>query len=124
MSEKGNMRGFLSFLRGRRGAVIMAVLLVLGAFLIFAGGAREEKSADLTDEERLAALCSSVEGVGECRVYLTYTPATHSSAARVESVAIACRGASSAEVRAELTALVSSLYGIGSNRICIVKMRE
>ena len=118
--------GFFTFLKGRRGALFAAALLLFGAILLLYS--KNDGSTALTetgDEERLAAFCSSIEGVGECRVYLTYTPTSRgSSESRVESVAIVCRGASSISVRAELTELISSLYGIGSNRISIAKLND
>ena len=122
MSEKNTLSSFLSFLRGSRTAIVLAVLLALGAFLILPLGGGSEGETVASDEERLAALCSSIEGVGECRVYITYTTETRGST-RVESVAVVCRGASSPSVQAELTSLISSLFGIGTNRISISKMK-
>ena len=122
MSEKNTLSSFLSFLRGSRTAIVLAVLLALGAFLILPLGGGSEGETEASDEERLAALCSSIEGVGECRVYITYTTETRGST-RVESVAVVCRGASSPSVQAELTSLISSLFGIGTNRISISKMK-
>ena len=118
--------GFFTFLRGRRGALFAAVLLLLGAVLLLFGRTEGNVSdTDITDEERLAAFCSSIEGVGECRVYITYTPASRvSSESRVEGVAIVCRGASSLSVRAELTELISSLSGLGTNRISVAKLND
>ena len=126
MGEKEGLSGFFGFLKGKKGAVFAAVLLLLGALILMSGGIGEsERAVELSDEERLAALCSSIDGVGECKVYLAYEPTGRtSSSGRVESVAIVCRGASSLEVRAKLTELASSLYGIGVNRISISKMAD
>ena len=124
MSDKGWFSSFVSFLRGRRVAVLFAVLLVVGAFLAFPDWGEAQTAAELTDEERLATLFSSIEGVGECKVYITYSSSSHSSSVRVESVAVVCRGASSVAVRSELTAIITSLYGIGANRISISKMKN
>ena len=121
MGEKSRISSFLVFLRGRRSFILLAVLLCVGAFLLIPRDVEESTAA--TDEERLAALCSSIEGVGECKVYITYSPATRSETARVESVAVVCRGASSPQVRAEITELISSLFGIGTNRISVAKMK-
>ena len=117
--------GFLTFLRGRRGALLAAVLLLVGAFLLLSGGREDSASESASDEERLASFCSSIEGVGDCRAYITYAPVERgSSVGRVESVAVVCKGASSLSVRVELTELISSLYGIGTNRLSISKMTD
>ena len=100
----------------------IAAVLAVGIVLIIIGsvtvGGVNDASAT-TEEERLAEMCESLSGVGECRVMLTYD----GRGGAVTSVAIVCKGAGRASVRAELTSMISSLYGIGSNRIYIAKMR-
>lgn len=123
MSDTGGFSSFMSFLRGKRAAALFAALLVVGALLILPSWGGEKSDGALTDEERLAALFSSIEGVGECRVYITYSPSSYSSSSRVESVAVVCRGASSVAVRSELVEIIASLYGIGANRISVSKMK-
>ncbi len=117
----------LDFAKSNGGAVKIGLFLFLGVTLILFGalGGRGESSQSdtaLGEEETLERICSSVVGVGECRVIIGYTPATRTAERRVESVCVVCRGASSAKVRERLTELLSSLYGIGSNRICIAQM--
>ena len=100
--------------------------MLLGLFLLVAGGALSgEKSSELSGEERieerLAELCSSVDGVGECRVMVSCQTVGKSYGSsgelRVESVVILCRVGANEKVKKELTELVVSLYGIGSNRV-------
>ena len=124
MSEKNRISSFFSFLRGRRSFLLLVALLALGAFLLIPFGGGETEASSTTDEDRLAALCSSIEGVGECRVYITYSPSTRTESGRVESVAVVCRGGASPQVRSELTSLISSLFGIGTNRISLARMKD
>ena len=42
----------------------------------------------------------------------------------VFSVAVICEGADDVSVRARLTELITSLYGIGANRVSIVKLEK
>jgi hypothetical protein len=104
-------------------AVVVGVLLIA----VSAFGSDGAKAEGDEVEERIEAMCSSLVGVGECRVMVTYsTEGTRygaSTQSRVESVAVVCRGADRASVRAEITSMISALFGIGSNRIFISKMK-
>ena len=107
--------------------IILVIAVGLLFILISLFGSGSDSSDGDTVEERIEAMCSSLVGVGECRVMVTYSAdgSRYGSATptRVESVAIVCRGADKASVRAELTAMISALYGIGANRIFISKMK-
>ena len=112
----------LPFLRritenGRLAACL--ALLVLGILLLAFGGFGGASAEAVSDGEELRELCSRVEGVGDCRVMLK-----HSDGGEVVSVAVLCDGAESISVRASLSELISELYGIGTNRITILKLAE
>ena len=118
--------GLISYLKGRKSLLAVGAVMLLGLLLLVAGGALSgEKSSELSGEERieerLAELCSSVDGVGECRVMVSCQTVGKSYGSsgelRVESVVILCRGGANEKVKKELTELVVSLYGIGSNRV-------
>ena len=97
---------------------LLALLAVLGVLLLtFGGRVGEEGEPDLEGE--VAELCSTVAGVGECRVMLTV-----SEGGEVQSVAVVCDGGDSARVRAALTDLLSDLFGIGASRITVHKMAK
>ena len=129
MNMRSDIGGYLkSLLRGRRRLWISALALGLGLLiLIFAGGDDSGSATGLSAEEqiesRLEELCSSIDGVGRCRVMVScvyeYQGYGREPSLQVVSVAIVCRGGDRAEVRQALTELVRSLYGIGSNRISI-----
>lgn len=110
---------FLNFLK-QGNTFKIALIFAIGIILIAFGsvGGKSTDEVSLPDEEaRLAALCEAIEGVGECSVMLSF-----SQSGRVESVAIICEGAQDVSVREKLTDLVTSLYGIGANRISIQKL--
>ena len=111
-------KGFFEFIRG---IITPRIAILVGAgilLLLFAGQPLlRTESADVSDE--LSELCSSVGGVGRCRVMTTC-----GADGEIEAVAILCDGADSAEVRSELSRLISSLYGIGYHRISILKISQ
>lgn len=123
----------VAFIRGaladkrRRWALI---LLVIGAGLLImllggngSDGVTSESTAEELIEARLEELCSSIDGVGRCRVMVNcsyeYRGYGKEASVRVQSVAVVCRGGDRAEVKRALTELIVSLYGIGSNRVSI-----
>jgi hypothetical protein len=111
---------------------IILALVALFFILLGAGLGNEQKAtADMSREgqieARLGELCSSVKGVGKCKVmvYLEADVQKYSYAkenTRVSAVSIVCDGGDKESVRAALTDLISSLYGIGTNRISINKL--
>ena len=95
------------------------MLLIGVLLLIVCAGFDVEKEETVDEEVRIAEMCSMTEGVGECRVMLTYD-----SEGRVTAVAVLCEGADRAEVRRRITDMLTSLYGIGTNRISVLKISD
>ena len=117
-------KSFLDFLSTGNSAVKIGAVLLLGVLLIFIGSFGGSKKADDTPadtEERTAEMCSLMEGVGECRVMITYSDANKNE---VYAVLILCEGADSAIVRERIISACTSLYGIGSNRVEIQKLSK
>ena len=110
-------KSFLKYLRDKRSVALVAISLALGLLLIAIGSMGEsEPVAEADIEERLSAVCSGVEGVGNCSV-LVYRS---SDGTEVVSVIAVCDGADSVEVRHRLTTLIASFFGIGTNRVTVV----
>jgi type III secretory pathway lipoprotein EscJ len=113
---------FLSFLKGGGVKKILPLLAVGVALLVLSSplffGREEGETVSVSAEGELSELCSAIDGVGRCRVMITY-----GEGEEVAAVAVLCDGADSVEVRARLNELISSLYGIRTNRISVVKMR-
>ena len=97
-------------------------LMVIGIALIFIGSlstrTADNTTVNNTDEDRVAEMCSMIDGVGECRVMMTYTDD------EVFAVLVVCDGAESVFVREKITSLFTSLYGIGSNRVEIQQLNK
>lgn len=107
---------FFELLKNKKTVAILLVALS-GAVLIFISGKGEITAAPETDE--LTELCSSLEGVGECRTVINY-----GKDGEVLAVAVLCQGAEQIEVRSKLYKLISNLYGLGYNRISVLKISE
>lgn len=140
-------RDFLNFIKEKKGIAIAVVFMLLGVVLIFSssfldtGSAKqtsdEEKSIDeyrLQLEEELEQFCERIEGVGKCRVFITierknggsyktsYTEET--SPPTVLGITVLCEGAESDIVKRNLVQMLSALFGIGSNRISVLKLNS
>lgn len=112
--------GAFAFLRSHGSLVKVGAIFLFGVLLIILGGAWQSEPRESSGlDTELSELCSSVAGVGECEVMVTY-----SEGGEVYAVAILCEGADSAAVRESLVDIVGSLFGIGSNRISIVKSKK
>ena len=114
-------KGFVEFIKRAKLSSVLPIV-ILGVLLLLLSSAfgsdDGEKEKSKTGEDRLYEICSMVEGVGECRVMITYENE------EVYAVAVLCEGAGSVEVRERIVELVSSLYGIGSHRIAVLELSE
>ena len=115
--------GFLSFIKtdGKNKPLVWGILLV-GALLILLGVSTPTAQSTNTERdtaETLAEICSLAEGVGECEVMLTY-----GDGGEVVAALVLCEGASSPSVRARVVSMVSTLFGIGTHRIEVVKISK
>lgn len=114
------------YFKGKKEMTLILIALALGLMLIFFGTREDVSGEDASPglEESIAKACSGVEGVGECAVYLYYSEASsRSEADKVESVLVICEGADSDDVKLRLTEMLSSFFGIGTNRVRIEKMQ-
>lgn len=109
--------GFLAYMGERRNLKWLALLAIALIILIAATLIGEKEHSQGSLESDVEELCSSVEGVGECRVMLTL-----GESGEVCAVAVICEGGDSVSVRYRLVELLSSLYGISTHRICVEKM--
>ncbi len=96
----------------------LLLVLALGLVLILL----PSRGSDLTsaynsgtatdDEARLEAVLGEISGVGSVRVLRSE-----------EGVVVVCRGASSPQVRLNITEAVMSYTGLGSDRIRVMEMK-
>ena len=132
----------IDFIKRDKKRVILAVLAILGILfaILFSlpegesntdGDSLSEYKARLEDE--LGDMCSSISGVGRCRVTVTFSEGealeykgsslVGSTPPRVLGVCIVCEGAEADSVRSALSDCMRSLFDIGSNRVSIMKMK-
>ena len=130
------------FVKGKK-QVLIIVLVCVGLLMILLASASSddvppqettlsEYKAEL--EREMEDVCSSVMGVGKCRVVITFERGAEntykgsnlieSKPPRVMGVSVVCRGASSDRVRAELTEMLSALFDIGKNRIAVLQLEN
>ncbi len=122
----------------------LSLIVLVGIFLVVissVGGTNTKQKEEITLDEyrtelegRVGAMCSSVSGVGKCKVLITFErgeQSTYKGSAllevkppRVLGVTVVCRGAESDRVRADLTEMLSALFDIGANRIAILKLNS
>ena len=117
-------KGRFDFLRSKSSFKI-ALLLIAGLVLIALGGLTERADSNTSkssEEDSAAQMCAMVDGVGDCRIMMTYRNTDGES--RVYAVAVFCDGADNAEVRSDVTELICSLYGIGAHRVKVVRLAD
>ncbi len=116
MRRSASENTLFTFIKKNRGYLALLALLLVGILLMTLpiGGAEGERD----EEERLAELCASIDGVGRCSVLLNVRDG------EVVSAAVLCEGAENLEAVSDVKALISSLYGIGYNKISVLKLSE
>ena len=132
-----------SLFKNKRSWIVVA-LLFIGISLIFipslvgtdgageVGESLDEYKARL--EEEIAATCSSIEGVGRCRVFITFERGvqdTYKGSTLIETkppkvlgVSVVCEGADIPSVRSALCEMLAALFDIGYNRVAISKLNS
>ena len=125
MSFKVEAVGF--FKKHRSKLVPLAIALVGVILLIFSSGASD--SGDTEDEltRQVREFCEDIEGVGECRVMISYENSGSGyfptdKDKRVAAVAVACRGAERKDVQKTLKDMLSSFFGIGTNKVSVLRL--
>ena len=136
---------FFTFIKENKNFRRAAIMIALGIILIFISSSfaksEDKGSGEITLdeykdrlEEEIASICSDVDGVGKCRVFITLergeqnvykgTSVIETKPPKVLGVTVICRGANSDTVRAELTDMLTALFDIGSNRVAILKLNS
>ncbi len=121
----------------KRGAWILLCAAAVGVLLMLLGGGEKETAVEYSDEAyaqhieaELLALCSSVAGVSDCSVAVsfscgyTYEYSSRGdivavSCPKVCGVAIVCRGGEVPTIERELVKLVSAYLGLSASQISV-----
>lgn len=133
---------FAGFFRNKTGIVRVVLVLAVGALFLWLGlrgGGNDgtDTRDELTQykeslESELSELCSDIRGVGKCRVFVSFSVGSRTeyrgssvvsvAPPEVQAVNIVCEGADDDVVRYTLVNMISSTFGIGTNRITVAKM--
>lgn len=129
------------FRRDKRRLLLLALAAVglLFALMLPSGGKDSAKEGVTLSEykaaleEELAEMCSSIEGVGRCRVTVSFSAGESlqykgsqligSTPPRVLGVSVVCEGAERDGVRSEISECMRALFDIGANRVSVMKMK-
>ena len=120
-------KSFSDFLKGLPFSAKLLAVILLAAMIFFSLQKEDGSVAQDCEEDRIAELCSMIEGAGECRAVVTYEEKKSyfsESERTILAVAVICEGADDVRVEAKIKKLVSSMYGIGTNRIEVVRARS
>ena len=139
------INGFISLLRENKRVRVAIILLIVGVLLIIFAASQKKSSPEVKEtdsleeyrrelEDRVENLCASVEGVGKCKVYVTFSRGEQSSykgSVLIESkppevmgVSVVCSGGDKPQVKRELTEMLCALFDIGTNRVAIMKLNS
>ena len=126
--------------KARLPLLLLAVgILLMLLPLLFGAKETENRESGLEEykqklEEELKELCSDVDGVGKCRVSITFERGeqnTYKGSSLIETkppkilgITVICKGGDSDAVRARLVEMFSALFDIGSNRIAVLKLNS
>ncbi len=132
-----------TFFRTKRAYVLVAVCVCVGVLLLAVGGGKPSTNdtASVSEdayvralEEQVAQLCTSVEGVGRCRVMITLArgelteyEGSRVSAVRpprVQGVTVICSGGGNAQVQKQLCDMLGALFDIGAHRVVILPLKK
>ncbi len=142
-NKSDNLREYIA---SNKKTVLIVMLFIFGMLMLlfsssFFGGAEktENEKSELEEykrtlEKELADMCSSVLGVGKCRVMVTFergeeniykgSVLLESRPPKVMGVTVVCKGADSDTVRSEIIDMMSALFDIGTNRISVLKFNS
>ena len=132
-----------AYLKGRGRYILIALAAIVGVLLIsFSGGSDEDYKEENDSleiyreklESELGALCASVDGVGRCRVFITFARGEANSfkgSAVVETkpplvmgVSVVCDGGDSERVKSELVRMICAMFDVGTNRVAVMKLNS
>ena len=135
------LRELMSYLKENKKAVVILLCLAVGILFISFGSsdsAGKDDELSLSEykamlEAELEEVCSSVSGVGKCRVVITFasgeeytykgTNLTNSKPPVVMGITVICDGADSDRVSSEIVRMMTSLFDIGTNRVAVLKLK-
>ena len=124
--------------------ILIALFALVGIFFVIistssGGGEAESEEVSLDEyklllEAEIESLCSAVDGVGRCRVFITFERGVQdtykgsniieSKPPKVLGVTVVCRGGDSDKVKSSLTEMICALFDVGYNRVAVLKLNS
>lgn len=105
---------------------VLIVLLAAGLLLLLwpklssgSGTAGKNEDVSTTEEKRLCAVLSKIDGVGEVYALLSEEP---NRRGEYTGAVVVCSGARSPDIRLRVIQAVSAFTGLGSNRIIVEEL--
>lgn len=144
MSNSGSDR-LKEYIVSNKKTVLLILLFLFGILMLTFSSSffsQKEEAKDTLElmeykknlEEELSEICSSVRGVGKCRVMVTFergeekvykgSSLIESRPPKVMGVTVVCRGADSDAVRSEIVDMMVALFDIGANRVSVLKFNS
>ena len=133
------------YIASNKKTVLLLMLFLFGILMLMFSSSLFSQEEEITGtlelaeykkalEEELAEICSSVSGVGKCRVMVTFergeenvykgSSLIESRPPKVMGVTVVCKGADSDSVRSEIVNMMMALFDIGANRISVLKFNS
>ncbi len=112
-------KSFKEFLKSGKSLTKFLPILLIACALIAFGTLSDREGTERESEDAISEVCSRIEGVGECIVTVTYK-----EEGGVYGVSVLCEGAEDPRVEERLVDFFTSLYGIGANRITVLKINN
>lgn len=139
-------KGFVGYIKENKRLWRVILPLALGIILILISSAISKSEGESPGSENtlgeykeglereIADLCSDIEGVGRCRVFITFERGEQSiykgssvietKPPKILGVSVICQGADNQTVRARIVEMITSLFGIGANRVAVLKLNS
>ena len=111
---------------------LFAVILIIGVVLIFISGTgdktqKEKTAASHTEEERLEAILSDIQGAGDDSVMITYSePAkdNNNEKNKAKGAVVTADGSSDPSIKSALSAAVCAALDLPAHKVCIYTKKQ
>ena len=129
------------FLNDKKKIIIFVVALVGVLLMLISIPTEKNKSEENVGEnykeeleEELTKLCSRIDGVGKCTVNVSFSVGESykysgnklisTTPPKIDGVVVIAEGADKTTVKKDITECMTSLFDIGTNRVCVLKMEK
>ena len=142
-----NLKGIIDIkeyiLKDKRRVIALIIAAVGILILFFSFGSEKdvvtEESVTLSEykaalEKELIELCSSIDGVGKCKISVSFSQgeikeyksgkAVGTTPPRILGIGVVCEGGDDSSVKQAVKDCLTALFDIGSNRVSVQKLEK